>query len=301
MRLNSFFAALVLFFSFLTFSFSQELLDIQGREDKEEIVSASSQVEEKQGTVEYGYIAWYGPKQQGMSTASGELYDPDALTGAHNVLPIGSYVRVTNLSNYKQVIIRINDRGPLKNNRILDVSKRAADLLGFTYVGVARAKLEVLDPDTVVAGDYLPKKTKPAVASGTTGRAKSSINSSTEKKTYPKKVSVKKYSKKSYTPKKIVRKAKAYRYPLYRVQVPGSRNKVYKIQLGAYSKLSQANSQRGIFAKKGIHSHINMIPKRNHYFLLMLEKEFKTYNSVKKEARELRRKGMDCFILSVRY
>lgn len=77
-------------------------------------------------------------------TASGEPYDPDALTAAHRSYPFGTVVRVTNLANDRHVTLRINDRGPFVPGRIIDVSKRAANELGFVRAGLAEVRVEVL-------------------------------------------------------------------------------------------------------------------------------------------------------------
>jgi rare lipoprotein A len=88
-----------------------------------------------------GYGSWYGKKFHGQKTSSGELYDMYKMTAASPVLPIPSYARVTNLSNGKQVIVRVNDRGPFRSSRIIDLSYTAALKLG--YIGHGSAQLEV--------------------------------------------------------------------------------------------------------------------------------------------------------------
>ena len=91
-----------------------------------------------------GFASFYGAEFHGRRTASGERYDPDDLSAAHRTLPFGTRVRVTNLKNDRSVVVTINDRGPFRRGRIVDVSKRAARELGFLRAGVARVKLEVL-------------------------------------------------------------------------------------------------------------------------------------------------------------
>lgn len=95
--------------------------------------------------VEEGPIAWYGKKFAGRRTASGERFDPEALTMAHPRLPFGTQVRVTNLSNGKSVTVRVNDRGPTVPSRIADVSTAAARELEMIEAGVVEARLEVLE------------------------------------------------------------------------------------------------------------------------------------------------------------
>jgi rare lipoprotein A len=96
-------------------------------------------------SVESGKIAWYGKKFAGHRTASGEAYNPDAMTMAHKTLPFGTRVKVTNLANKKSVTLRVNDRGPTQPNRIVDVSRTAAQRLGFVRAGLTEVKLEVIE------------------------------------------------------------------------------------------------------------------------------------------------------------
>jgi rare lipoprotein A len=91
---------------------------------------------------EEGLASWYGDDFHGRQTANGEVFDMDGLTAAHPTLPMPSYARVTNLSNGKSLIVRVNDRGPYANNRLIDVSHKAAELLDFKGVGVARVRVE---------------------------------------------------------------------------------------------------------------------------------------------------------------
>ncbi|MHA1547761.1 MAG: septal ring lytic transglycosylase RlpA family protein, partial [Alphaproteobacteria bacterium] len=89
-----------------------------------------------------GLASWYGSAFHGRKTANGEVYDMNALSAAHPTLPLPSYVRVTNLENNRTVIVRVNDRGPFAHNRIIDLSKAAAELLGFQHKGTARVKVD---------------------------------------------------------------------------------------------------------------------------------------------------------------
>src|SRR5579872_6409249 len=91
---------------------------------------------------ETGIASWYGPTFYGRSTANGERFDADALTAAHRTLPMPVNVRVTNLDNGRSLILRVNDRGPYAKGRIIDVSRRAAQLLGFYDVGTARVRVQ---------------------------------------------------------------------------------------------------------------------------------------------------------------
>jgi rare lipoprotein A len=91
---------------------------------------------------ETGIASWYGEDFHGKLTANGERYNMDALTAAHRTLPLPTIVRVTNLETGKSLRLRVNDRGPYARGRIIDVSRRAADLLGFQRNGTARVRVE---------------------------------------------------------------------------------------------------------------------------------------------------------------
>jgi rare lipoprotein A len=93
-----------------------------------------------------GTASWYGEQFQGKETASGEPYDMRDFTAAHPSLPLGTFVRVTNLKNGKAVVVRINDRGPVVDGRIIDVSYNAARALGFEARGVQQVRLDLFRP-----------------------------------------------------------------------------------------------------------------------------------------------------------
>jgi rare lipoprotein A len=97
------------------------------------------------GHSETGVASWYGRKYHGRATASGERYDMHRLTAAHPTLPFGTRVRVTNLENGREVEVRINDRGPFRKGRILDLSYAAAQELRMVEQGVARVRIVVLE------------------------------------------------------------------------------------------------------------------------------------------------------------
>ncbi len=92
----------------------------------------------------YGRSTYYAERYDGRTTASGEIYRRDELTAAHRSLPFGSLVRVTNLRNGRSTVVRITDRGPFDRRFLLDVSGRAAELLGFHQAMVARVRLDIL-------------------------------------------------------------------------------------------------------------------------------------------------------------
>lgn len=91
-----------------------------------------------------GNASWYGGAFQGKRTAGGEIFDKDKLTAAHRTMPLPSYARVTNLKNGISLIVRVNDRGPYIHNRIIDVSQKAAQLLGYHRSGLTKVRVEYL-------------------------------------------------------------------------------------------------------------------------------------------------------------
>ncbi len=95
---------------------------------------------------EEGIASWYGGKFQGRKTANGEIFDTKELTAAHKTLPFGTLVRVENLDNGKSVILRINDRGPYVEGRIIDLSQRGAEELDMIRSGTAPVRLTTVDP-----------------------------------------------------------------------------------------------------------------------------------------------------------
>jgi len=98
-----------------------------------------------------GIASWYGPDFHQKQTANGEIFDMNVLSAAHTTLPMPSYVRVTNLDNNRSLILRINDRGPFVGNRLIDVSRRGAQLLGFEKRGTTRVRVVAVDgPDAPV-------------------------------------------------------------------------------------------------------------------------------------------------------
>ncbi len=94
---------------------------------------------------ETGIASWYGPGFHGKYTANGESYDMNDLTAAHQTLPMPVFVRVTNLENGRSIVVRVNDRGPFANSRIIDMSRRGAQLLGFEQKGTARVRVQYIE------------------------------------------------------------------------------------------------------------------------------------------------------------
>lgn len=100
-----------------------------------------------------GLASWYGDDFHGRLTANGEIFDKESISAAHPTLPLPSYVRVTNLSNRKSIIVRVNDRGPFHGNRVIDLSHKTANLLGFRDHGVARVSVEYVGRASLEGSD----------------------------------------------------------------------------------------------------------------------------------------------------
>ncbi len=121
---------------------------------------------------ETGIASWYGPGFDGKRTANGEIFDTNGLSAAHKTLPMPSMVRVTNLENGRSITVRVNDRGPFSPGRIIDLSRRGAQLLGFIERGTARVRVEIMAEDSQIlaaaaskqGGDSLPPPPKAAPA-----------------------------------------------------------------------------------------------------------------------------------------
>jgi len=127
-----------------------------------------------------GLASWYGEDFRGRRTANGEVFDLNGITAAHTTMPLPSYARVTNLSNGRSIIVRVNDRGPYHGNRIIDVSKNAAHLLGFHTSGTAWVRVEYVghapiegSDDRILAATL--RQDEPAPAPGTVKLAATSI------------------------------------------------------------------------------------------------------------------------------
>ena len=100
-----------------------------------------------------GVASWYGRNFHGRLTANGEVFDMRAISAAHPTLPLPSYARVTNLANKRSMVVRVNDRGPFARNRVIDLSHKAAHVLGFADRGLARVRVEYVGPAGLEGSD----------------------------------------------------------------------------------------------------------------------------------------------------
>ncbi|VAX11448.1 Septum-associated rare lipoprotein A [hydrothermal vent metagenome] len=111
------------------------------------------------GYTERGIASWYGSKFHGRRTSSGETYDMYAMTAAHTTLPLPTYARVTNLQNGRSIVVKINDRGPFHDNRIIDLSYTGANKLGIIKDGTGLVEVTALDPGQPIAPPRKAAKT----------------------------------------------------------------------------------------------------------------------------------------------
>lgn len=121
---------------------------------------------EQPGYAKVGKASWYGDAFHGRLTANGEVYDMTHLSAAHPTMPLPSYARVTNLKNGASIMVRVNDRGPYAHGRIIDLSKRAAEMLDYTHSGIAEVKVEYVERAPLEGRDdeYLLASYKPGNA-----------------------------------------------------------------------------------------------------------------------------------------
>lgn len=108
---------------------------------------------------EIGFASWYGKDFHGKKTANGEYFNMNALTAAHKTLPLPTFVKVTNLENGRTLILRVNDRGPFVGDRVIDISRRGAQLLGFHKQGLTKVRIQATDENGTV---LRPSRRQPA-------------------------------------------------------------------------------------------------------------------------------------------
>jgi rare lipoprotein A len=122
---------------------------VPGREDRQALCGVRQDLSpaDDRDYDEKGIASWYGPTFHAKPTANGEIYNQDDLTAAHKTLPMPSWVEVTNLDNGRKLTVRINDRGPFVDGRIIDLSRRSAQLLGVDRPGLARVRVKRVFPE----------------------------------------------------------------------------------------------------------------------------------------------------------
>ena len=197
-----------------------------------------------------GIASWYGPGFHGKKTANGEVYDQNALTAAHKTLPMPSMVQVTNLENGRSLRLTINDRGPFAHGRIIDVSRRGAQLLGFFKDGTARVRVQLMETESRILAQQA--KQNILFQSGGTpigSQTKLPKASVTQKSLLPPKGGTESKPKNILVSKKpSIRASKSISTKRSRMpiadgkitQVPIVENEMY-IQVGAFTEFNNAN------------------------------------------------------------
>lgn len=201
---------------------------------------------------EVGIASWYGKDFHAKKTANGEKYDMNSLSAAHRTLPLPSIVKVTNLQNGRSLVLRVNDRGPYASNRIIDVSKRAASLLGFQVQGTTKVRVEILEKES--------KALKAALLHGESmENARQAIAAAEKKAVEPKNEAIESYPKGSYfvqigsykessgaqnAASKYGKNAK-----IYYTDVGGE--KYYRVRMGPYSNRLEAEENVARVRYKG--------------------------------------------------
>lgn len=199
------------------------------------------------GYKEKGRASYYANKFNGRKTANGEIFDNRKLTGAHKTLKFNSMVRITNLSNNKSVVIRINDRGPYAHNRIIDLSQSAAEQIDLIKVGTAQVRIEVIGENGKVEEDSpTPNLTEtPTPTETATGEAflTGKTYSLWGTQRYPKGVGIQVGSYEDLDNAKDLTKTvlQAGFEEVY-IQVGWSDKRVYRVLVGAFAERSQAEA-----------------------------------------------------------
>jgi rare lipoprotein A len=175
-----------------------------------------------------GTASWYGEDFHKKLTSNGETYNMYALTAAHKTLPMNTMLKVTNLDNNKQIIVRVNDRGPFVDNRIIDLSKKAATLLGMRDKGLAHVKLEVVGFNGRVSSNAKPPVVRNKTNSTNQSKQEKTSYFSPKEKKYYLQVGV--YSI-AQGAKEVAKKLKI---------IIGSSKKVYKILVGTFKTKKEA-------------------------------------------------------------
>lgn len=132
------------YFCLLSFFASLSLSANASFKDEVQDILDYGKLSSLRGQIWYGNASWYGPKWQGRKTSNGEKFDRHKLTAAHRTLPFNTKVKVTNLKNNKSVVVRVNDRGPFKQGRIIDLSEKAADEIDAKRQGISYVKVQVI-------------------------------------------------------------------------------------------------------------------------------------------------------------
>lgn len=214
-----------------------------------------------------GVASYYGKEFHGRKTACGEKYCMDSMTAAHKTLPFNTWVKVTNLSNNKSVIVRINDRGPYSHKRIIDLSYGAAKDIGMIQSGVARVKIEVIDhkkhkksdTDNHIASDKDQKKSENSENSEKVEKREIKIEyyNHSHKKIHPQGYCVQlgSYKEKAHGVENLAKFNKQLKEPVY-LEVYQENETLYKVVAGVFENEQQAERYMEQLKHKGIEGFV---------------------------------------------
>jgi len=210
----------------------------------------------------YGEASWYGEQFQGKQTASGEIYDMNSLSAAHKSLPFGTRVRVTNLENNKEVVVRVNDRGPFTPGRVLDLSLAAAKLLGFAEQGTAKVEARVVE----IGGEAAAQNTQ-AVPESTSELKGSDLSARAAEEGYtenPESVSRSESASRSGSPVRVLRPEDVYT-PARELEKPNfpasAADGRYVIQAGAFLSIDNAEGLLRHYQAMGLPVYLRQLSR----------------------------------------
>lgn len=194
---------------------------------------------------ERGTASWYGYKFNGERTSNGELYDMFSMTAAHKTLPIPSYVRVTNLDNRKTVVVRVNDRGPFHEDRIIDLSYAAAQRLGITREGTGRVEVEIVVPEDDPRPPLKARKPTPVAAAdvGVVSRQEAGSQAVDEALPAGTYLQLAAFSSESSAKQLAASLKKKLSYPVV-IASAASPHKVYRVRLGPFKSTAAIEKAR---------------------------------------------------------
>ena len=196
-----------------------------------------------EGYTKQGLASWYGKKFHGHRTSSGETYDMYGMTAAHKSLPLPTYVRVTNLKNQRSVIVKVNDRGPFHENRIIDLSYSAAKKLGVIGKGTAKVEVTAINPKTF-------HKTKPIHPKFNRTSALSSYPATSANKLY---LQVGAFNDKKNAYKLRKRLSRMFKPSRVHSDFASDKN-IYRVRIGPLASVPEADELSALLIKKGIQS-----------------------------------------------
>ncbi|MEO1437749.1 MAG: septal ring lytic transglycosylase RlpA family protein [Bacteroidota bacterium] len=248
-------------------------------------------------SAEYGMAAYFSDKFDGNKTASGEIYHKEDLVGAHKTLPFGTKVKVTRLDNRKSVVVKIIDRGPYSQGRIIDVSRKAAEILDLTTSGVAKVKVVVQGeeetPESTATSEPKPKSINTSPSATMAKEVKEEVKPATK----PSKEEVKPASKPKSTTNKPVSSAAL---GLHKLQMVDLEPAGYGVQVGSFSEYeSMMKTVKSLQKKwfKNILLHTEKAEEGIKYRIILgpIDEE----DSAQAYKKSLKAKGIEGFVVNL--